>query len=245
MGYVSHGRWESTQDGGEAQRRVDELAINPDYWLKDSVVDVMNTLVHEQCHIWQGVRGKPGRGHYHNKEWAEKMNNIGLCPSDTGRPGGKQTGDHMGDYIKLNGPFHQALLALINDGFNKLAWVETHPAPDPSWQSHTECPRIFDDEGQQYDLSGNPWNQDAARPEPAPTSSLPDRKTASEITAPHPIDETLLRGLPENPRHAAKSMGKSNRNKYQCKKCKATVWGKPELHVICGQCRKRFEEDIA
>jgi hypothetical protein len=51
---------------------------------------VLSTLVHEQAHLWQHHFGKPGRGRYHNREWAAKMVEIGLIPSATGEPGGKQ-----------------------------------------------------------------------------------------------------------------------------------------------------------
>ena len=33
-----------------------------------------------------------------------------------------------------------------------------------------------------------------------------------------------------------------NKSKYSCKVCKATVWGKPELRINCGECKARFVE---
>jgi DNA-directed RNA polymerase subunit RPC12/RpoP len=33
------------------------------------------------------------------------------------------------------------------------------------------------------------------------------------------------------------------KNKYQCVECGATVWGKPDLKIICGHCRREFERD--
>jgi hypothetical protein len=42
--------------------------------------------VHEMAHVWQHAHGKPSRNGYHNKEWAAKMDERGLIPSDTHPP---------------------------------------------------------------------------------------------------------------------------------------------------------------
>jgi hypothetical protein len=57
------------------------------------------------AHAWQWHFGKPSRSGYHNKEWAAKMREIGLMPTDTGEPGGKQTGQRVTHYIVEGGPF--------------------------------------------------------------------------------------------------------------------------------------------
>ncbi len=80
----------------------------------------MQTLVHEQCHVWQNYYGKPSRRSYHNREWADKMIAIGLMPSTTGRPGGKQTGQHMNDYVLAGGAFQTAAVDLMATGFGWL-----------------------------------------------------------------------------------------------------------------------------
>jgi hypothetical protein len=54
---------------------------------------------------------------YHNKEWAQLMCTIGLMPSDTGAPGGKQTGQRVSHYIIEGGPFDQAADVLLATGF--------------------------------------------------------------------------------------------------------------------------------
>ena len=38
-------------------------------------------------HLEQAHFGKPSRNGYHNKEWADLMERVGLMPSDTGAPG--------------------------------------------------------------------------------------------------------------------------------------------------------------
>jgi hypothetical protein len=42
------------------------------------------------AHLWQWEFGSPYKNGYHNTEWAGKMIEIGLMPSDTGLPNGKK-----------------------------------------------------------------------------------------------------------------------------------------------------------
>ena len=41
--------------------------------------------------------------------WAAQMHIIGPAPSDTGQPGGQETGDHVSHYIVPGGPFAAAV----------------------------------------------------------------------------------------------------------------------------------------
>lgn len=100
-GFFAANRWR----GENVDRKIiHEISINPDYMDRPDQ-DWHSTLVHEMCHLWQEDHGKPSRGNYHNKQWAAKMQEIGLMPSDTGEAGGKTTGQQMGHYIIENGPF--------------------------------------------------------------------------------------------------------------------------------------------
>jgi hypothetical protein len=87
-GYFAGGRFGS-KDGTEI---TDEIALNPSHFKSRTDEQSLSTLAHEMTHLWQHHFGKPSRSGYHNKEWAAKMHAIGLHPSDTGRPGGKETG---------------------------------------------------------------------------------------------------------------------------------------------------------
>ena len=89
----------------------------------------MQTLVHEMVHLWQAHFGKPGRGRYHNGQWADKMEAIGLMPSSTGKPGGQRTGDCMADYAIEGGRFLQACAALVTADF-RISWYDRFPAPE-------------------------------------------------------------------------------------------------------------------
>ena len=51
---------------------------------------------------------------------------VGLMPSDTGAPGGKETGQHVSHYIMAGGPFDQAAEQLLATGF-QLNWQSLAP----------------------------------------------------------------------------------------------------------------------
>lgn len=106
-----------------------EISINPDT-LHRGDESWHSTLVHEMCHMWQAEFGKPSRTSYHNRQWANKMFEIGLMPSDTGQPGGKVTGQRMTHYILNNGPFKRAFQAIaLNDLDNlRLPYLTNIPA---------------------------------------------------------------------------------------------------------------------
>lgn len=118
-GYFSPDQWSGTH--GEL---ASEIAINPCYLAKHSLLVLFQTLVHELCHLWQHQYGrhKPRPG-YHNQEWAEKMEQLGLIPSSTGQMGGKRVGQRMSDYPDPNGKFLQISRLLVHSGFG-LKWVD-------------------------------------------------------------------------------------------------------------------------
>jgi hypothetical protein len=94
-----------------------ELALNPDGFVGQTDEQVCSSLVHEMHHVWQHHCGKPGAGGYHNREWAAKMKENGLQPSSTGAVGGKETGQHMSDYIIPGGRFAATFARLAATGW--------------------------------------------------------------------------------------------------------------------------------
>jgi hypothetical protein len=105
--------------------QVDELGINPGYFAIQSAEEVLATVVHEMAHHWQNHFGSPSKSLPHNREWAERMESIGLMPSHTGLPGGKRTGRAMGDYMLPDGSFINSAMRLIKSGFC-LPWLDSH-----------------------------------------------------------------------------------------------------------------------
>ena len=96
---------------------VDEIALNPATFLNRTDREIVSTLVHEMVHQWQHHFGKPSRRGYHNKQWAAKMIEIGLVPSHTGEPGGKQTGQSVSHYIQESGLYDTKWQTLAASGF--------------------------------------------------------------------------------------------------------------------------------
>lgn len=121
LGYFSHNRFVNKE--GE---QIDEIAMNPSFFSIRTIEETLSTLAHEMTHKYQQNFGKPGRGRYHNKEWGDKMIEIGLMPSSTGKEGGKKTGDRMSHYIIKGGAFEKACKQLITSDF-KLSWADRFP----------------------------------------------------------------------------------------------------------------------
>src|SRR6516164_7941244 len=125
-GYFSADRFSGRNDG---ELRRHELALNPDAFIGQADKQILQTLVHEQHHLWQHAVGKPAPRGYHNKEWAAKMKSNGLQPSSTGMVGGKETGQHMLDYVIPGGRFEQSYERLADTGW-KLNLESAHrPGP--------------------------------------------------------------------------------------------------------------------
>jgi predicted SprT family Zn-dependent metalloprotease len=109
---------------------TDEIAMNPAHFANRDMIEVLSTLAHEMVHLRQKHFGKPGRRGYHNKEWGRMMKEVGLYPSNTGQPGGKETGEQMTHYVMEDGPFDQACRDLLAAGF-RITWHEKGAAATP------------------------------------------------------------------------------------------------------------------
>jgi len=207
LGYFSVGRFV----GRKSHETVDEIAMNPSYFSVRTIRDTLSTLVHEMVHAWQAHLGNPGkrglRG-YHNKEWANFMDMIGLCPSNTGEPGGKRLGEQMDHYIIEGGPFDQACAELITSEFT-LSWLDRFP---PKMKKNP-APAGSDGKG---------YIDDEHDPD-SPGADVHD-ELDDEIAA----ALALVEPPPEGP------VNKTNRQKYSCPVCKTNVWGKPGLILFCG-----------
>ena len=123
LAHYAPDRWASTKPayGQNECTIVDEININPDYMPIRSVEDYLSSIVHEMVHQWQQRFGTPPRRAYHDKEWGEKMESLGLIPSNTGEEGGKKTGQQMTHYI-VDGLFRDSCNALLASGF-QARWM--------------------------------------------------------------------------------------------------------------------------
>jgi len=114
-GFLAPQRWRRVE---EKKHSTHEISLTP-ITLYRTPKEVFSTLVHEMTHLWQWEYGNPSRNGYHNKEWANKMEEVGLMPSHTGKPEGKRTGQKMTHYIIVGGNYESA--------FNKMNKKYTLP----------------------------------------------------------------------------------------------------------------------
>jgi hypothetical protein len=103
---------------------TDEIALNPDSMRDRDDRASLATLVHEMVHLWQHRFGEPPRKSYHDKQWAAKMREVGLIPSSTGEPGGKETGSRVTHYIEEGGRFAVSYERLVATGWT-MPFIQT------------------------------------------------------------------------------------------------------------------------
>ena len=170
-GYFSGGRFASTADPLDI---ADEIALNPMHFASRTPEQTLSTLAHEMVHLWQHHYGKPPRKSYHDKQWALMMREIGLIPTATGEPGGKETGQKVTHLIEEGGRFAVAC----------AAFLAAHPAA------------LYHDRAAEDEAS---------------------RKTRQKKAA--------------------------SKTKFTCPDCGVNAWGKPDLHLICGDCEVDLQAD--
>ncbi len=100
-----------------------EIILNPYYLKQRSDIETLSTLVHEMAHQWreecgpQNSKAQKPCGRYHDAVWADRMEEIGLMPSDTGKAGGSRTGARVAHYVIEDGPFEVTANLLIKSGY--------------------------------------------------------------------------------------------------------------------------------
>jgi predicted SprT family Zn-dependent metalloprotease len=207
FGYFSRNRFV----GRRAGEKVDEIALNPSYFAVVPLVEVFQTLVHEMVHQWQHHFGQPGRTRYHNHEWAEKMEQVGLMPSSTGRPGGRKVGQKVADYAIQGGPFLCACEQLVTDDF-RLSWLDRFPS------------------SKHLAIASNLTSNDL--PEAAGGGSAP----MHELVAEYASNEAVVGA---SPIEIPQGQKQQTRVRYVCK-CDSRVWGRPGLKIACEECKNGF-----
>ncbi|MBU1249119.1 MAG: SprT-like domain-containing protein [Proteobacteria bacterium] len=119
-------RFKTAGKGKGDMVRIAEIALNPKVFTICPDIEIFQTIVHEMAHHWQYCYGKPSRYNYHNNEWRRVMEEMGLIPSNTGKPGGKKTGQAMADYPEPGGPFETLAKQLIASGYTvkyEIPWT--------------------------------------------------------------------------------------------------------------------------
>ncbi|WP_219096281.1 hypothetical protein [Pseudomonas sp. UMAB-40] len=110
-----------------------EIALNPIYFVVRSIPETLSVLAREMVtlDLLLNSGSKPPRRRYRNKEWADMCESIGLMPTDTGKPGGRRTGDSVETYIIEGGLFDLATQRLLETDF-QLSWMDRFPPQMPA-----------------------------------------------------------------------------------------------------------------
>lgn len=191
--------------------RIHEIAMNPQYFITASPLEIYQTIVHEMAHNWQEDHGTPSRRNYHNKEWANKMRAIGLEPISEN---GKGTGQKVGDKPIRKGLFELACRDFFIAGY-KLAVVDSQYSNEVTLRRLNnlldERIAVKDNENSQSDsLEGNEVDID-------------------DLTK--PIYEFYNTEIPND-----SQITYSKKTKYQCPNCSFNLWGAYGLPVGCLDC---------
>lgn len=125
LGFFAPNRWYDAGDG-ETVAVAHEISLNPSHLRERDLRSTYSTLVHEMVHLWQEDQGKKkSKRGYHNNEWADKMESVGLIPTATGLPGGKRTGHSMTHMVLDGGAYDRAFQSLGDE--YKLPWLCEEP----------------------------------------------------------------------------------------------------------------------
>ena len=103
LGFFAAERW---RDAGD--RVTHEISLNPAHLKRENAKDAASTLVHEMVHLHRHGQANPPRTGYHDRQWANKMVELGLMPSSTRAPPGAPVGYRMSHYIIPGGAFERA-----------------------------------------------------------------------------------------------------------------------------------------
>ena len=106
--------------GRDNDERTHEIALNPELFNGRTDTEILATLAHEMAHLWQYVHGKRPRRAYHDKQWANKMLEIGLQPINVDHPD-KMTGQKVTHEIMDGGAFAQCVADFLAQGY-ALRW---------------------------------------------------------------------------------------------------------------------------
>jgi predicted SprT family Zn-dependent metalloprotease len=107
LGFFAPDRWRSVSD-----QVTHEISLNPAHLKRDNAKDSAAVLVHEMVHLWRHNQPKAPRNGYHDRVWADKMEELGLMPSATAAPGGARVGYRMCHYVIAGGAFERAFEAM-------------------------------------------------------------------------------------------------------------------------------------
>jgi hypothetical protein len=130
-------------------------------------------------------------------------------PTDTGKTGGKVTGDHMNDYPVKDGKFLKSCIRLIEDEKFALKWVDRFAKYSTYHVLSHDNYTADNFEWSELEIDYNTFD--------ALTSPMSQILGEAEIVEPLPFQNNV-------------------KTKFVCNGCAANAWGKATLNLICGDC---------
>lgn len=241
---------------GVREHRADEIAINPQSIAEKSDLYVLQIVAHEMAHAWQQHYGKPSRTGYHNHQFAEKMEEIGLMTSADGHPGGARVGQSMSDYLIPGGRFEVAAKELLDQGW-AFRWEDRSQYTDltvrtvqgvkiPGYDVH-----VMKQEDGEFVLVAAPNGTPPTLPSADASQTIPDPESftpeVQELLVEAPTANNSLvvyvDGKPariQKPKPADTGK-KVYRHKYSCPSGHQSAWAKPESNLLCGDCQSPMQ----
>lgn len=195
---------------GDDGKLAHEIALNPASFACRSVELSLSTMAHEMCHLQQHVDKSAGRSTYHNTEFSNRMEKIGLITSTTGRPGGKRVAQQMSHYIDPNGEFIRVIRPFLAEGYRarwadrftgalRDEWEPDHPPLTPGVTSlATSSSTADDDEAHDGDPEAIAGRSTAAMARSPATVSAGPTDDADDDEQPPSNMNALMSSLPQD-----------------------------------------------
>lgn len=253
-GYFSEARFVHP-DGG----RTAEIALNPERFYTRTIEACLSTLVHEMVHLWQKLHGTAPKRPYHNKEFAEKMEAVGLITSHTGEPDGRRVGQQMTHYIQPEGRFLRLTRTLLDEHF-RARWADRFRTYSDTgewrgWQEPAAPADVVEPSAPAAAELGNAASvgiEATSVAEPAPHDVDPPEGEGPPDAQPPVVEPpvverrdpepqparslTMAQIAPDDYQLGAYQRSLRSKTKWQCPSCKDAAWGKPSLSLRCTKC---------
>jgi predicted SprT family Zn-dependent metalloprotease len=205
------------------ERQTDEIVMNPDYVARVPRIVILQTLVQEMVHLWQYHFGNSSQTGYYNREWANKMQSIGLMPSKAGLSKGDLMGQEVETHIIQGGAFQRVTIGLLAQGFAgswmaHLSHITAQKQVPPI--APKACPTPVQ-AGLGLETATDKNNEYAKEGMNTPASA----PTKAAYHPPAELKRTEV-STPDGKKH----------HTYSCPHCRIYVWGKPKLRVKCAKC---------
>ena len=166
------------------------------------------------CHQWQQHFGKPSRNGYHNKQWADKMESVGLIALfHRANP----------EVPELVSTWATIQLRKASLKFRRIVWLITLsncPGLIGLFRLHLQARTVI-------------WTCNHDRQSVEHKAS---QKLEMRIVELIPQLDVICEDNSKHVSHIQK-----RKTTYQCPNCSARVWGKPKLAIACLDCEAVYQ----